>query len=311
MKAKPILLPALVGAVLVGSALPAWGADPTVPECIAASESAIALRKEHKLRAMRTQLLVCAATTCPAEVRTECARKIPEVNAALPSIVFEAKDPGGNDLSAVKVTMDGQVMAAKLDGSSLSLDPGEHAFTFETSGQPAVQKNFVIREAEKERHEKVQFGTPIAPAATAATEGKAAGGTTTIVVADSGNGGQKTAGFIVGGVGIAGLIAGGALLGLAFSQASASKTKNDSTPGCMVGVNCAGDSAWNASQVDQTLAYIVGGVGAAALVTGVVLLVTSGSGKSSGQDAQKPSVTLRFEPDFGPGRAALGLAGTF
>jgi hypothetical protein len=307
MKAKPILLPALVAATLLGSALPAWCADPTVPECITASESAISLRKQHKLRDMRTQLLVCAAATCPAEVRTECVRKIGEVNAALPSIVFEAKDPTGNDLSAVKVTMDGQVMAAKLDGTSLALDPGEHAFTFETPGQPAVQKSFVIREAEKERHEKIQFGTPIVPSG-GGIEGKG-GGTTTIIVADSGRG-QRTVGWVVGGVGIAGLAVGGIVLSLAFSQANASKTLNESKPGCTPGGGCPGDSDYNASQQDQTIAYIVGGVGAAALVTGVVLLVTSGSGKS-GQDPSKPTASLRFAPDFAPGRATLGVVGTF
>jgi hypothetical protein len=299
-----VLLPAVVAAAVTSASVPARAADPTTPECLAASDQAISLRNQHKLRATRAQLLVCAASTCPGEVRNDCAKIIAEINAALPSIVFEAKDPAGNDLSAVKVTMDGQPLVQRLDGTSSVIDPGEHAFTFETAGQPTVEKSFIIREAEKDRHERIQFGTPIATPETKS-------GTTTIVVADSGNAGQRTAGFIVGGVGIAGLIAGGAVLGLAFSQKSSSTTKNNSAPNCMVGVNCPGDSDYNASQQDATIAYIVGGVGAAALVTGVVLLVTSGSGKSPGQDAPKPSAMVRFVPEVGPGRAGLGLVGTW
>lgn len=33
----------------------------------------------------------------------------------MPSLVFEAKDRAGNDLGAVRVTMDGQPLAEKLD----------------------------------------------------------------------------------------------------------------------------------------------------------------------------------------------------
>jgi hypothetical protein len=294
----PLFLP--VVAIALSGSLPAQAADPTTPECLSASDQSITLRNQHKLRAARAQLLICAASSCPAEVRNDCAKGVSDINTALPSIVFEAKDPAGNDLSAVKVTMDGQALTDKLDGASVAIDPGDHAFTFETPGQPTVQKSFVIREAEKERHERIQFGTPIAGASGGA-EGKG-GGTTTIVVNDSGNSGQKTIAFIVGGVGIAGLIAGGALIGLAFNLKSQSDTENARSAG-------SGHSDYEASLQDNTLGWIVGGVGAAALTTGVVLLVTAGGGKSG--DAPKPAVTWRVAPDVGPGHAGLGLLGTF
>ena len=296
------LLPAAVAAFVAGVAGPARAADPTTADCLSANDASISLRNQHKLRAARAQLLVCAASTCPADIRTECTRRVTDINGAMPTIVFEAKDPAGNDLSAVKVTIDGQVIAERLEGTALSIDPGDHTFTFETAGQPAVQKSFVIREAEKERRERIQFGTPVAPPAEGA-EGKAgAGATTTIVMTDTGDSGKKTAAFIVGGIGIAGLIAGGAVLGLALSLKDKSTTEN--TPQNPKG----GDSDYNAALQDQTIAYVIGGVGIAALGTGVVLLLTSG-GKSS-TDTPKPAA-LRFVPDVAPGHAGLGLVGTF
>ena len=55
---------------------------------------------------------------------------------AVPSIVFQVKDGAGNDVPGVKITMDGQPRDEHA-GSALTLDPGEHAFTFEAPGQTA------------------------------------------------------------------------------------------------------------------------------------------------------------------------------
>ena len=104
----------------------AHAADPTKAECLAASSASLQSAADHKLRLERSQLFVCASTTCPAVVRKECLSRIDEVSAQIPTIVFEVKDGGGNELSAVKVTMDGEVVAEHLDGSALPLDPGNH-----------------------------------------------------------------------------------------------------------------------------------------------------------------------------------------
>ena len=48
-----------------------------------------------------------SGTPVPADVRDECAEHVPQLNAAIPSVVFVAQDAAGNDISAVKVTMDG------------------------------------------------------------------------------------------------------------------------------------------------------------------------------------------------------------
>ncbi len=133
-------------------------ADPTMADCLGASETSIRLRSAHHLREARQQLLVCAALTCPAEVRSECERRVVAVNAAIPTLVFDAKDASGNDLLAVSVAMDGKPLAERLEGTAISLDPGAHSFHFESPGHAPVDKSFVLREGEKDRRERITFG---------------------------------------------------------------------------------------------------------------------------------------------------------
>jgi hypothetical protein len=120
--ARMALVP-LVASAITLVALPSHAADPTMADCLTASETSIKLRGGHHLRDARQQLLVCAALTCPAEVRSECERRVVAVNAAIPTLVFEAKDAAGNDLSAVTVTMDAKPLVDRLEGTAISLDP--------------------------------------------------------------------------------------------------------------------------------------------------------------------------------------------
>jgi hypothetical protein len=73
--------------------------EPSIKECLASSEASLKLANDYKLRAERAQLLVCSAASCPAEIRKECLKQVDEVNVAIPSVVFDVKDPDGNDLT--------------------------------------------------------------------------------------------------------------------------------------------------------------------------------------------------------------------
>ena len=128
------MLFAAAAAALLAPAGRATAADPTTADCLAANDKSISLRNEHKLLGARTQSLVCAASSCPAEIRKECERRIDLVNASMPTVVFEAKDGSGNDLSAVTVKMDGALLAERLEGTAMPLDPGAHTFTFDSLG---------------------------------------------------------------------------------------------------------------------------------------------------------------------------------
>ena len=78
-----------------------------------------------------------------------------DVEKEIPTIVFEVKDGDGNDVSAVRVVMDGGELVPCLDGKSITVDPGEHVFRFESSSGKAVTRNYILREGEKNRRERI------------------------------------------------------------------------------------------------------------------------------------------------------------
>jgi len=288
-----VLLLSCVALPIVG-ARSAAAADPTTAECLAANEASLAARSQQKLRDARAKLLLCAAPSCPRDVREECTRGVNEINAALPTIVFEAKDDAGADLIAVKVTMDGEVLADRLEGAALPVDPGAHTFAFESAGHSKTEKQFLIREGDKGRRERIVLGAGVAGA-----ESVAPGTTLTSSpvggAPSSGLGGRRIGALVAAG---AGVVAAG--IGIGFGLRS--KAKRDDAkkvcpdPECpdMNGVNL-WNQAVSAGNV-ATAAFIVSAVG---LAGGVALWIV-GAPESSGGGTQV---------GFGPG--TLQLRGTW
>jgi hypothetical protein len=286
----------LVGAaVLALFAMPArlaGAAEPTTAACLAASERAVALRQQHKLGDARAELLICSSASCPADVRDECLRHVDEVNAKIPTIVFEAKDASGNDLAAVKVAVDGRPVAERLDGIPLPLDPGEHLFTFQTAGQPSIEKHLVVREAEKERRERIVFGAPAASILATPS-----GAPHPREDSGRGLGTQRILAIVAAGVGVVGL-------GLGIGYGLDAKSKRDTaradcpTPTCPdMNGSTLWDSAVSAGNV-ATIAFVVSG---AALATGAVLWFTAKPGSRERDGGTQVG--------FGPG--TLQLRGTW
>lgn len=149
---------ATVLAVFFSAAVVRADAGPSREACIAASESAEPLRKAGKLLTARKNLLVCIAQECPKVLRDDCTEQLVALENALPSIVFSAKGPSGEDLAAVRVAMDGAPLLPRLDGSAVPVDPGEHTFVFEAEGFPTVTKKLVIAQGAKNRSETVAIG---------------------------------------------------------------------------------------------------------------------------------------------------------
>jgi len=266
MKRRRLVVSVALAVSAVLSSRPAVAADPTTAECLAASEASLKSGNEHRLRKERSELLVCAAASCPADIRQECTRRVDEVNTAIPTIIFETKDASGNDLSAVKVSMDGQVLAERLEGSALSIDPGAHTFVFETAGQAPVTKQFVIRESQKNRHEAIRLGSPAA--------------SSTPTTASTELGTQKTVAIVAGGVGVVGIAVGSVFGFVAMAR------KNDAESACPAdcsdqrGMNLWQD-AGRAGNV-STAAFIAGGV---MLAGGAALWLTAKPDSNHGPTA--------------------------
>jgi hypothetical protein len=287
-------------------------ADPTTADCLSASESSLKLRGEHKLRDARNHALVCAAANCPADVRNECLRRVEQVNAAMPTIVFEAKDGAGNDLVAVRVSMDGENLADRLEGSAISLDPGEHTFRFEMEGKPPVEKKLVIHEGEKDRHERVvvdggtaSAAAPVAtPAPVSSASAPAAASPTSAAATPASWSSQKTIAIVVGGAGVVGLVVGGIFGSIASSKWSDAKSEcsGSSCPQYQQALSDH-DAASSAATV-STVSFIVGGL---AVAGGAVLWFTAPSGSTPSAS----SAGLHLAPQIGPGLAGLSFGGGF
>jgi hypothetical protein len=119
--------------------------------CGSAYVQAQLLRRESRLRAARESLLRCSSESCPAGLRSDCTRWLAEVEIALPTVVFSLKGRNGEDLSAVRVDMDGTALVESLGGTAVPVDPGRHTFRFEPTGYAPVEVEAVISEGERDR----------------------------------------------------------------------------------------------------------------------------------------------------------------
>jgi hypothetical protein len=149
-----------VGATGMAGGSVAAAAEPTKRECVAANEDAQDLRHAGKLREARRQFAACTAAGCPSVIREDCAQRLREVESALPSIVFVAKDRAGHDLSAVHVAMDGDPLIEHLDGTAVPIDPGEHKFVFTAEGFMDATMTLLLREGESDRPVRVVLDVP-------------------------------------------------------------------------------------------------------------------------------------------------------
>jgi hypothetical protein len=220
------------------------------------------------------------------------------VNLAIPTIIFDARDSTGKDLISVRVSMESEVLAERLEGTALSVDPGVHTFTFEAAGHTPVQKQVVVHQGEKDRREVVAvFEAETAPgsaekptekpaekptetAAEKPTE-KPAEKPTEKAAETTGRGTQKTLALVAGGVGVVGLVVGGVATGVFFSKESTARSvcPNTTCP------TQSGIDDWNAASSAGTatvVGFVVAGVG---LATGAILWFTATPGASAGGTA--------------------------
>ena len=255
--------------------------------CVAASEKAQQLRGAGKLVEAREQLSVCGRPECPRLIQQDCTQWMSEVLGSLPSVVPGAKDRKGRDIVDVRLTVDGKVTTELFDGKPIVLDPGVHAFHFETKGAPAVDEQVVVKPGEKNRLVTVTFVTPEEPASGA--------------VKQSGNTGSSPdqssppiAADVIGGRGVVAL--GVALVVDLGANSDARDLRNTCAPKCTV-------SDVDDVQKKYTIAGVTAVVGGALLITGIVLFVIHGNGKSSTKTGANAPL-LSLEPTRS-GSAAL------
>jgi hypothetical protein len=234
----------------------------------------------------------------------------------MPTVVFLAKDATGNDVSAVRVTIDGAPLTDRLDGRALAVDLGEHLFRFEPGQGPVVTKKLVIHEGEKDRREMVLLAGAAGTAPPAGEKSEGAPGDDTRRTDDAAPGRtgrtQRIAGIALAGAGVAGLVVGGVLGLVAKSTYDGALTHCPGGPNGPEGCGTAGHDASETAHgqaLGSTVAFIAGGVLAAG---GVTLFFTAprqeraaAASATRGPGRLRPSV---FLPRSGAG---LGVEGAW
>ena len=134
----------LAAVAMLATASSARATPPSKQACAEANEDSQELRNGGHLRDARERLVFCAAQACPRLVRNDCAERLAEVERQLPTLALHVEDGHGHDLAGVKVTDNGDEVPDATKGKPLTLDPGEHRFTFDAPGFVHTEQRFVL-----------------------------------------------------------------------------------------------------------------------------------------------------------------------
>lgn len=213
--------------------------------------------------------------------------------------VLEVAVGGAPAGAAVTLTIDGAAVALAAAEQGVRLDPGKHKVIAQWAGHEAQTAEVELVEKDRKKvtltfpegavasDPKVEPTKPAGAAPSASSPAKS----------DGGPSGQRIAGIVAGGVGLAVLGVGGFLALSAKSRYDDAKTSHCPSGACDAEGKRLTDDA--ISRAGTATLFV--GIGAAVAVTGVVLFVVAPSG-----EAQKTGVT-----SLGVGLGTLTLSGRF
>lgn len=135
--------------------------------CAASYEQTQRLRQDGKLVEAHEQAVLCAQSSCPALLTSDCARWADELDQALPSVVVVARDAAGKDLPGLRVMVDGRELPNQRSGLAITLNPGPHRFRFQAPGRTPIEREEVIVQGRKNQAIDVVLSEPARLAAAA------------------------------------------------------------------------------------------------------------------------------------------------
>lgn len=234
----------------------------------------------------------------------------------LHKLVINVKTPA----EGMTVTRNGAPVPQAVLGTDVPIDPGDHAIEVAAKGKKPWKHTVHIAAAPGVDRLEVPALEDAPAEATAAPAGTPGAGADYRAPATGGNDGstQRTIGFVVGGAGILAMVtaAGVQIFNLAVTESQYkdverqfTANKCDSTTGRTAecpGIETSLENKDNARDSNQLAAIVVGATGGAMLITGIVLLVTAPSAKSSGS-LSRPLVL----PLVGRDSAGFSLSASF
>jgi hypothetical protein len=250
------------------------------------------LREEGRLPEAYEEM---SATSREASARAESdPRYVPTRDAAAAELVLLERRVGRlvvaleDVLSESSVTLDGAPLAAERRGVVLPVTPGAHVVEVQRAGQPSVRQEVTVAAGEM----KTLALRNSAPAFR-------------VVVYEPQGGAVRTAGYVVAGIGAAGLVLFAVAGGVSLS--SYTTLQHD----CTVLANCADDyhhGLIDTGKTLQTVANVGLAFGAPALVTGGLMALLGGPRKPTPSLFGAPSASPRVAVSPAPGGARVTLA---
>ena len=148
----------------VGLAPPAQAAPPRrtdTPDCSTTFRTAREREHSGHLREAAALLADCARASCGSAVQRECASDYTRLDSEdIPSIVPTFTDAAGAAREDVRLSMDGEVLATRLDGRPIPVDPGLHEFSFETEPGVVARLRLLVVEGQRNRAVAVTLRPP-------------------------------------------------------------------------------------------------------------------------------------------------------
>jgi hypothetical protein len=166
--------------------------------CLLAHEQGQRQRLAGKLRAAHERFVTCSQSVCPRVLRAECSQWAGEVEPSLPTLVLAARDAEGRETTDVRVQIDDEPAQERLPANAVAVDPGEHVVRFTIPNGRTMSQRVIVREGEKNKSVWVSF----APTTTDRPRAAPRPATNRALPASF---------FVAGGIGLAGLVAFGAL----------------------------------------------------------------------------------------------------
>jgi hypothetical protein len=189
--------------------------------------------------------------------------QVPELTLSLP--------PGAPPGTVVK--RDGSELAAAALGLALPVDPGEHVVTTQTPDGKGTEIRVTLGKGEKKQVTLPVKDASAAPPVAAPPPPVIAPSPAPGAEAAHGPSGRRLGAYVAGGVGIAGIILGGVMGGLALGKKS-EIAKNCNFPGDPKGCSDTGLAVVDSAKTSALVSTVGFGVGAAGVVAAGVLLLT-------------------------------------
>jgi hypothetical protein len=282
---------------------------PPAAACMAARNWAEARSDAGHLLEARELLLSCTKPVCGASAIQQCSARLSRLESDIPTIIPVVTNTQGEPVVDVEVRTEGTVLASRLDGRGLLVDPGMHEFSFSTGDHVFATRKILIVEGQRNRTIAVSLpapataSPPLATAASAPAEAPVPEKTAEpeapppVLEPRRERHGPSLLVYGLGGLGLASLGA-GALLTFWGNRDNAALSS--CSPTCIPADTAHIRALYLASDITF-------GVGAAALGTAAVLFFTT----RSRSDAHPPQAAYVFSLEPTRGGSLASVTGTF